>query len=60
MPDKQRECVIWCARCREDRYEVWRVPTDGEGVYVNVTVPPSLPEQARKFCICGTQLERKA
>ena len=56
----EREATIWCPRCGVDKFELWRVPVDNDGHHAHVTVPPSIPEDARKFCACGAQLERKA
>lgn len=52
----EREAVIWCPRCREEKYEIRRVPTGNEGVFVNKTYPEGRTE---KHCECGTILERK-
>lgn len=54
------EAVIWCPKCRADKYEVRRVPTGSEGAFQNVTVPPSIPPHDRKFCACGCMLQRKS
>ncbi len=53
MPD--RETVIWCARCREDKGEVLRIPTGNSGVFEHKTNPDPLP----RTCDCGASLERK-
>jgi len=53
------EAVVWCPKCRHDKYEIRRVPTGSEGSYRHVTYPESLPPEARKFCLCGCVLERK-
>jgi hypothetical protein len=59
MPEKERECVVWCAKCGVDKFEVWRVPLGSGGHAEHVTVPDNIPAEARKFCECGTMLERK-
>lgn len=51
----EREAVVWCPRCREDKGEIQRIPAWNEGVYVHKAVPDPLP----KKCACGTNLERK-
>lgn len=57
---KELEAVIWCAKCREDRFEVWRIPVENsEGVFRHVTNPPSIPPSAMKICPCGHPLERR-
>lgn len=53
------EAVIWCPRCREDKYEIRRIPTGQEGVYRHAVYPESIPPEAKKQCACGTLLERK-
>lgn len=53
------EAIIWCPRCRTDKFEIRRKPTNREGVFENVTIPPSIPATDRKFCLCGAVLERK-
>ena len=50
------EARIWCPRCAVVKYEVHRIPTGAEGVYVHKPVPP---ENEAKVCECGTNLERK-
>lgn len=50
------ECVLWCPKCREDKYEIRRVPTGKEGVYEHASYPPGRNEKA---CECGVILERK-
>lgn len=55
----EREAVIWCPSCREDKYEIQRRPTGFEGVHEHVTVPPNLTAAQRKYCVCGTTLTRK-
>lgn len=51
----ERESVIWCPKCREDRGEILRVPTENKNVFTHKTNPNPLP----KKCACGTNLERK-
>lgn len=54
----EREAVVRCPRCNEDRYEVYRESTGQEGVFHHVTVPPE--RAGMKQChVCGTNLERK-
>lgn len=54
----EREAVIWCPRCREDKCEVLRVQAGNEGVYQNVVNPPERAGQIR--CEqCDSLLERK-
>lgn len=55
----EREAVIWCPNCRVDKYEIQRIPTGEQGVYEHSTVPQNLTPEQRKFCLCGTVLERK-
>ena len=59
MPEPQLECVVRCPKCGEDKFEVWRVPLDSEGHYAHRTVPEDISDSARRFCVCGTMLERK-
>lgn len=60
MPAKELEAVVHCPRCREDRFEVWRVPVEGsDGVYQNVTNPPNISPMQMKACVCGSVLERR-
>lgn len=56
----EREAVVWCPRCRTEKFEVWRVRTENEDVFEHITQPLSIPPEARKRCECGTQLERKS
>ena len=58
MP-REREAVIWCPKCRVEKFEVWREPTGADGVHTHVVVPADVPLDARKFCACGAVLERK-
>lgn len=53
------EAVIWCPRCRIEKYEIRRIPTGQEGVYSHGTYPESIPAEDRKACSCGAPLERK-
>ena len=53
------EAVIWCPRCRIDKYEIRRIPTGAEGVHRHMTYPESIPSEDRKACRCGALLERK-
>lgn len=58
MASREKECVVWCPSCRVEKYEIWRVATQGEGVYTNESVPAGRSE---KSCgQCGTILERKS
>lgn len=52
------ECVVWCPKCREPRYEVRRKQVR-EGVYVHERVAQggALPEDPKR-CGCGALLER--
>ena len=50
------EAVIWCPLCREEKYEIRRVPTGSEGVVVHKSYPEGRNE---KYCECGAVLERK-
>lgn len=52
----ERECVIWCPKCREEKFEIRRIPTGSEGVFVHKSYPEGRNE---KVCECGTLLERK-
>ena len=55
MPDLERECMIWCPKCRKDKFTVLRQPTGQTGVYQNVTTGDLTP-----FCVdCGGTLERR-
>lgn len=55
----EREAVIWCPACREDRFEILRIPTGEQGVVEHKTNPANLTPAQRKFCVCGAVLERK-
>lgn len=50
------EAVIWCPKCKADKYEIRRIPTGAQGVYTHASVPEGRDE---KLCGCGTVLERK-
>lgn len=50
------EAVVWCPSCGVDKYEVLRVPTENEAVFLHVTNPENRGE---KTCECGANLERK-
>lgn len=58
MAHRELEAVIWCPKCRVDKFELWR-QLISHGHYEHVTVPPSLPPEAHKRCECGTNLERR-
>lgn len=53
----EREAVIWCPQCREEKYEIVRIPTGNEGVFHHKSNPPGRNE---KVCQCGTNLERRS
>jgi hypothetical protein len=55
---RELETVVWCPRCRTDKYEVWR-SLISPNHYEHVTVPPSIPKEAMKVCECGAMLARK-
>ena len=59
MADLERECIVWCPKCREDKFEVHRRPTGQTGVYENIVMDPF----DKKYLIicedCGVTLERK-
>ena len=59
LNDAELEAVIWCPACREDKFEVRRVPLDDKGHFGHMTVPPSISLAAQKYCVCGAVLERK-
>ena len=52
----EKESTIWCPRCKAEKYEIRRVPTGNEGVFVHKSYPEGRNE---KYCECGTVLERK-
>ena len=52
----ERECVVICPRCQVPKYEIRRIPTGQEGVYVHKSYPEGRNE---KYCECGAVLERK-
>lgn len=54
----EREAVVWCPKCRENKFEVLRVPTGADGVHHHVTEPKE--RAGMKHCECGAILERKA
>lgn len=56
IDETSREAIIWCPSCKEDKYEVHRLPTGAQGVFSHVTIPSGRTE---KYCACGTPLERK-
>lgn len=51
----QREAIIWCPKCRENKGEVFRVPTGKPDVFEHSTNPDPMP----KRCDCGAVLERR-
>ena len=60
MSQAERECVIWCPRCKVEKYEIRRIPTGQGGVFHHATYPESIPAEAKKVCQCGTVLQRKS
>ena len=65
MPVSLSECVLWCPKCRKDKWEVERKPTGCEGVYQHVLRQMSENKGLQKTCAhCSTpvaqvMLERK-
>lgn len=53
----ETESVVWCPKCKVDKYEVLRVPTGNSGVFEHRTNPPE--KSGVHKCECGTNLERK-
>ena len=52
---REIEAVVYCKTCQVDKFTVYRVQADNEGVYTNECEPA-----AQKLCdVCGTVLERK-
>lgn len=51
-----KEATVWCPRCMEDKFEVYRLPAGSAGVYHNATLPAGRNE---KYCQCGAPLARK-
>lgn len=56
ISDVEREAVIWCPKCRAEKYEIRRIPTGADGVFRHASYPEGRSE---KMCECGTPLERK-
>ena len=60
MHDLERECIVWCPKCRKDKFEVQRQPTSQNGVYQNVILDISSDKAMRWICEdCNGVLERK-
>ncbi len=61
MSDMDRECVIWCVVCEEDRFIVYRKPSGQEGHFKHVLEPiGEQPTGETKQChSCGNFMMRK-
>ena len=53
---REIEATIWCPRCKEDKYTLYRVPTGQEGVFTHQGEPK---DAVVKRCVCGALLERR-
>ncbi len=60
MAGREIECVVWCAKCRVEKYTVYRAPTGQNGVFENEIQMIGQEIKDRKVCAdCGTNLSRK-
>jgi hypothetical protein len=55
------ECISWCPKCKDDKFEVIRVPTGVEGIVQHERRPVKVPEPVSGLHCddCETLLERK-
>ena len=58
MPDI--ECVVWCSKCRVEKFTVYRAPTGQNGVFENQIKWPTTGRTDTKICLdCKEPLSRK-
>lgn len=50
------EAIVWCPKCREDKFVVYRVPTTNPAVFTHEAKPK---DAVATKCQCGAVLERK-
>ena len=56
------ECIVWCPRCKADKFRIDRKPTGREGVFEHVAEPLDRGQDRNDTKECSTchgVLERK-